>query len=405
MAVRIDLLIDLPDLAALKLVGGFKGTYRTVRWVHIIETTEVVSYVQNDELIILTGVAINNEASFVELVHGLIKRNAAGLIVNIGKYFSKIPDCVLKIGEDNDFPIFELPWEISIADVTKTICETIVKRQLEELAYQDLLMNIIFFNKISYEDFKERMSAHGYSSLHSYRIAIVEIDRFQNYIVSKGLKNEQEIANLKDSFLRTVNSVTTDSIHYPISFFQNDSVVILLVNEESRFMNLSSIAHSVIESVKRSFSDITVNIAFGNIYPEFSKIPVSYKEAEKTLKAMEAEGYKERVGFYSDIGAYKLITEIKDMDLIKEYYDQTVGVLEQYDAWNETDYAKIFYVFLQENGNYIQTAKRLYLHRNTLVYKINKIQEILKLDITDVKVRFEFYLGYLLQSIHGLKHD
>ena len=95
-----------------------------------------------------------------------------------------------------------------------------------------------------------------------------------------------------------------------------------------------------------------------------------------------------------------MLTEIENIGFLKEYYDDTVGKLERYDAQNDTDYTKIFYIFLQENGNYIQTSQKLYIHRNTLIYKINKIQEIIKRDLTDTKVRLEFYIGYLIKQIN-----
>ena len=60
---------------------------------------------------------------------------------------------------------------------------------------------------------------------------------------------------------------------------------------------------------------------------------------------------------------------------------------------------EILYTFLQEDGSYIQTASRLFMHRNTLLYKINKIHEILKVDLSDPKVRFEINLGFMVKKL------
>lgn len=403
MGLRIDQLISLSELKDLKLVGGANGVFNIVRWVHVVETPDLMDYVQNDELIIITGVGIyNNDAGFVELLHGLMEKKAAGLVVNIGKYITKVPESIIKLADENDFPVFELPWEVSLADLTRIICEEIVKRHFEEISYQDMLMNIIFFNKISYEDFIERISTYGYSSLNSYRILIVQIDKFNQYLESKNIKKEQNIMLMKDTFLRSVNSSVSENRWRPLSFLQNDSVVMLLINEKDRFTNLTMLSEIIRESAKKNFPDISVNIGIGNVYSDFSKIKRSYLEAEKAIRVLKAEGVSDETKSYSNIGVYKLLTEINDVSLIKEYYDETVGKLENYDAQNNTDFAKIFYVFLQENGNHIQTAQKLYLHRNTLMYKINKIQEIIKRDLTDTRVRFEFYLGYLVKMINDI---
>ena len=399
MGVRFDQLISLPELKALKLVSGSKGVHKLVRWVHVIETPDLLQYVQSDELVILTGVAVsNNIQAFIDLVEGLIEKNVVGLIVNVGKYFDKVPDEINKIADANDFSILELPWEISIAEITKTICEEVVRRHMEEVSYQDLLMNTIFFNKISQEDFKKRISDLGYSSINSFRIAIVSLDNLQEYLTSKNIKDEKNIIHIKDIFFNSVNSAVSDSRSRPISYLQNNSVILLLINEKGRYANLNILSEIIRESCKNNFPDNSVSIAMGNVYTEFSQIKKSYLEAEKALKVIKAEGKSDETVYYSNIGAYKLITEIENSSLLKEYYYDTLGKLEQYDLQNHTDFTAVLNAFLQENGSYIQAAQRLYMHRNTLMYKINKIQELIKMDLSDPKVRFECYLGFLVKK-------
>lgn len=399
MGVRFDQLLGMPDLKSLKLVSGSKGIYKIVRWVHVVETPDLLRYVQSDELVILTGVGVSNDISaFIELVQGLIEKNAVGLILNVGKYFKKVPIEINKIAEENDFAILELPWEISIAEITRIICEEVVKRHIEEISFQDLLMNIIFFNKISYEDFAQRISDLGYGSINSYRIAIVSTESLQENLCSKSDKDDKSLIHIKDIFFNSVNSAVSDSRGRPISYLQNKSVILLLINEKERYTKLNVLSQIIRESCKKNFPDISVSIALGNVYTEFSNIKKSYTEAEKALKVIRAEGKPDETMFYSNIGAYKLITEIENTAILKDYYYDTLGKLDQFDLQNHTDFAAILYAFLQENGSYIQTAQRLYMHRNTLMYKINKVQELLNRDLSDPKVRFECYLGFLVKK-------
>lgn len=401
MGVRIDQLISLPELKDLKLVGGSKGISKIVRWVHSLETPDLIKYVQNDELIMLTGIGVfNNSSSFIEMINGLIEKKAAGLIVNVGKYLTEVPEDIKKLADENDFPVFEIPWKASLAEITRIIGGNIIKRHLEESLCQDLLKNIILFNKITYEDFIERISMYEYKYLNSFRIIIVAIDKFKQYLSSENIKDEQSIVHFKDEFLEMVNSAIWDSRFRPISFLQNDSVVSLIINEKDKFANITMISKLIRESNKKSFPHISINIGIGNTYTEFSEIKRSYIEAEKALKVIKAEDDSDKTMFYSKIGVYKLLTEIENINLVKEYYYDTVGRLEQYDEQNNTDFARILYIFLQENGNYVQTSQKLFMHRNTLIYKINKIQEITKMDLTDAKVRLEFYLGYLIKQVN-----
>lgn len=394
MGVRFDQLLGMPELKDLKLVAGSNGTYKMVRWVHVVETPDLLDYVQSDELIILTGMGVsNNLPDFVELIEGLIKKSAVGLILNVGKYFDRVPDEIKKIADANEFAILELPWEISIAEVTKVICEEIVKRHMEDIANQDLLMNIIFFNKVSYEDFAKKIDHYSYGSFKSYRVAIVSMEGLQ------GSEDDQKMAIMKQVFYNSVCSAASDSRHRAISYLVNRTVILLLINEKDRYTNLNIFADMIRENCRNNFPDQSFNVSMGDVYTEFSQIRRSYQEAEKALTAARAEGSTDSNVFYSDIGAYKLLTEIENRELLNHYYLDTLGKLEQYDLQNNSNYMEILYTFLQEDGSYIQTASRLFMHRNTLLYKINKIHEILKADLSSPKVRFEIYLGFMVKKI------
>lgn len=394
MGVRFDQLLTMPELKDLKLVAGSSGTYKIVRWVHVVETPDLLKYVQSDELIILTGMGVlNNPSDFVELIEGLIEKNAAGLILNVGKYFERVPDEIKRIGDENEFAIMELPWEVSIAKETKIICEEIVKRHMEEIANQDLLMNIIFFKKVSYEDFVKKLSDYSYGSFKSYRIAIVSMESLQS------CEDDQRLAGMKQVFYNSVSSAASDSRHRAISYLVNKSVILLLLNEKERYTNLNIFADMIRENCKNNFPEQSFIVSMGNVYNEFSQIRRSYQEAEKAIKAARADGGKDRNISYSEIGAYKLLTEIENTELLKQYYIDTLGRLEQYDVQNNSDFMEILYTFLQEDGSYIQTASRLFMHRNTLLYKINKIHEILKVDLSNPKVRFEINLGFMVKKL------
>lgn len=402
MSVRFDQLLSLPELKDLKLVSGSNGINKIVRWVHVIENPEdMAEYAQSDELIIVTGVKIlNGKNAFLDLIKNLIKKKAAGLVVNVGKYIERVPDCVKSLSDENDFPVFEFPWKFSLTELTRIICSDIVKRHLEEASCQDLLMSAIFFNTITYENFLERISAYGYKYLNSLRIIIVNMDNVQQYLNSKDIKEEQGIAHVRDTFLRAVNSSIWESSFRPISFLQNYSVVLLLINEKDRSTNLTNLLESIRENSKKFLPEVNVSIGVGEVHTEFSEIKKSYIEAEKALKVTTAKEELDKTIFYEDIGAYKILTEIHNIDFLREYYDSTVGKLKKYDEQNHTDFTKIFYVFLKENGNYIKASKKLYLHRNTLIYKINKIQELINRDLADTGVRLEFYMGYLIKELN-----
>ncbi len=276
-----------------------------------------------------------------------------------------------------------------------------LKNNLQRFSCQDLLMNIISFDKITCGDFMEIISSFGYTSLNSFRTIIVSIVNFEKYLSSKNIRDEESILNMRNDFLTSINGLIWNAKCLPLSFLKNESVVFLIINENDSHIDLKMFSETIKETIKKLFPDISVNIGISNLHNEFPNIKRSYIEAEKALKFLKAEYSSDEVIFYSNIKSYKIITELKNINLLKEYYDDTVGKLDKYDAQNSTNFSNILYVFLKQNGNCIQAAQKLYLHRNTLMYKINKIQEIIKSDLTDADVKFEFYLGYMIKHINN----
>ena len=108
-------------------------------------------------------------------------------------------------------------------------------------------------------------------------------------------------------------------------------------------------------------------------------------------------GWKNILIHYNELGAYQLLLAITDKDAKRNYYNSVLGKLEQYDKNNKTNYLEFLYTFLDNNIN--ATADKMFVHRNTIVYKINKIEELLDRDLSDMEVRIELYLASMLRNI------
>ena len=86
-------------------------------------------------------------------------------------------------------------------------------------------------------------------------------------------------------------------------------------------------------------------------------------------------------------------------DLIKENC-QTLAltILKEYDKLNHTDLFRTLRVYLQCERNYVATAKTLHLHRNSLVYRISRIKELIHNDLSSYESRIHILMSYELLS-------
>ena len=102
------------------------------------------------------------------------------------------------------------------------------------------------------------------------------------------------------------------------------------------------------------------------------------------LSQIAAKDLEERKIFWWEEMKYEeLLLEISSLPQVKSYVEERLYSLEEYDRKHGTDFVETLEVMMQNGGSKKQTAEKLYLHRNTMMYRVKKIEEILKCNIGD----------------------
>ena len=131
----------------MKLVAGGRGLRNLVDWVHTVEEMDYVSFFIGRELIITTGIREKDEETLVRFVKSLHETGASGLVINIGKYITRVPRGVIAYSEEAGFPVFTLPWEVHLVDFNRDLCNLIYKTMQEQDGLETALQKAIFSRK------------------------------------------------------------------------------------------------------------------------------------------------------------------------------------------------------------------------------------------------------------------
>lgn len=118
-----------------QLIGGEKAKKRNVKWVHVVEITQIDHLLNGNELILTTGIAWKeNEPLFLSWLQQLIQANAAGLCIEMGTHISAIPQKGIDLAEKHDFPIILFHQEVPFVAITQDIHSVIINRQYTVLS-------------------------------------------------------------------------------------------------------------------------------------------------------------------------------------------------------------------------------------------------------------------------------
>lgn len=103
--------------------------------------------------------------------------------------------------------------------------------------------------------------------------------------------------------------------------------------------------------------------------------------------------------YYEELGLYRLLAGLRAQDELKRFYEETLGVLVRYDREHNTELVRTLEVFFEQNANASQTARALFVHRNTLNYRLQRVADLTGLDLNDAEARLAFQLAL---KIHRL---
>lgn len=117
----------------------------------------------------------------------------------------------------------------------------------------------------------------------------------------------------------------------------------------------------------------------GRFYPQPNNLHRAYQEAKVAITVGHHIQGSPFI-FFDDLGVLRLVFQQNLQDL-EDYVEQTIGPLLQYDPEHDSDLMSSLLVYLEKSGDIKKAADTLYIHVNTLRYRIKKIEELLNVDL------------------------
>jgi DNA-binding PucR family transcriptional regulator len=164
---------------------------------------------------------------------------------------------------------------------------------------------------------------------------------------------------------------------------------------ESESEKNNDILRNILEKIAEKMSGLVATAALGGRFESLQDARKSYLQAIKVLRFTKLQATSSPIYAYEQLGIYKLLFEIEP-DKLAVYYQEVIEPLNQYDRKNHMDLVHSLFVYLEENCNAAKTAKRLFVHRNTLDYRLKKIEKITGRSLDNPYERLTLQLGVIV---------
>lgn len=481
----------------IHIAAGHQGLNRTVKWVHVVEVAKISNLLKGKELILSTGVGWKeNKSLFMSFVQQLIECDASGLCIEIGTYASSIPQEVIDLADECQFPIILFLKEVPFVEITQDIHAYLINQHYQIISnlesysqelnkkllsighYDEILKflhhylghQVIFkingkevelvpkyvkrsdeeqqsFDSALYPQQKIASQSIQILGNEYAELSIVSIDKEINefdllildrtatalaqhllrdlYVEEKKraqehewlkswlegehtseaifdyladhetelrfkggfvsifrFKSSKQYLNLDITYFKLLCRTIFEQqgfSTFPVDF--RNSVIFIMVNKR----DLKTWKHRMKMGIKYLLKSDFVNkkrvpkflIGVGKFVENLSHMDKSYRTALETIKIQNQLGEKANSYFYEDLHIYRIISLIHKCSDLHEVVMEYLEPVIQYDKKYNGKLMETLKVYLECNGSKKETARKLFVVRQTLYHRIQKLEKLL----------------------------
>ena len=185
---------------------------------------------------------------------------------------------------------------------------------------------------------------------------------------------------------------------------EKNIIIVKEIKDKDTYEDLEKTAQVIVDMLNTE-AMARVRVAFGTIIKDIKEVSRSYKEAKMALDVGKIFYSDKKVMAYSNLGIGRLIYQLPlplCKMFIKEIFDDNTP--DNFDEETLTTINKFF----ENNLNVSETSRKLYVHRNTLVYRLEKIKKITGLDLREFDHAIVFKVAMMvkmyLDSLNSSKY-
>ena len=181
---------------------------------------------------------------------------------------------------------------------------------------------------------------------------------------------------------------------FVLSINETDIAVIKQLNEVAEPEELEKIAKSMEDTLKNELYVKTV-IGIGTVAEHLRELSDAYKEAQTAIEVGKVFDTEKSIMHYENLGIgrliYQLPTTLCDIFLSEVFKKNSIDSLDQETLFTINK-------FFENNLNVSETSRKLFVHRNTLVYRLEKIKKLTGLDLRQFDHAIVFKVALMVRK-------
>ena len=385
-------ILELDCMKGTRLLAGKDNLIHPVQWIHIIYEKDISKWISKNILVCTDGMEFSNpEKDLMQILYQLHDANAAGLIVLIGLHINVISKRVIALAEELQIPLISMLDGNEARKMISEVGNACVRSQKNDIR-SDILKKLLYFpqNDKTRAKYRKILFPNG----EVYIPVCFEVDRDEN--TGNG-RSAQWAQRHMFSLLRKESRVSVDKF---LCYRENDFCATLIPSYETD----TNILYEKMDSIRKEIfkkTGCTFSIGIGKAVSDIDQVMQGISQARAAVDSIHMCHKRDTVRMYEKMGIYRIFFSMSDDRQLKQISANILGHIPEEEE--SQSLLETLNCYILNGCNLTKTADELFIHRNTLKYRLNRIREILGEDPDDVNQNFRLHLAFKIRKYLEMK--
>ena len=388
---RVKDLLLLNSLEGIERLAGNSAMGNIISNMNVMEVPDVADWVQKDEFLMTTGYQYRDDVTqFLALIPRLKEQNVAALGIKPGRYIDEIPQNVIDCCNEYGLPLLKLPIQTSFSLVIREAMEKILLydiRHEENFVYQ-----LIHPKQVTKKELTEAASSFGISvtntTVFHFILPIFRAadPQYQNAALRKLIKDALE----------------DDSCHV-LTMVYHGLITILCVSDNEDTWKNTYLAAS--ETLSKIAKDGGLQLCVSSSGSSITHLDIVYQDTDRLRSIAASLENSNSIVTWEALGLYAILPYISNTPFHEYCLKKYIVPLLQYDNSHNSHLYETLEEYINCDCNMKLSANNLFVHYNTMNYRISIIKDILNLDLTNSNVITEINLALKIERFVRNSYD
>lgn len=399
MALYCRDLFQLKNFSRAKLIAGEKGLNREISWPYVRMTESISQWLYGQELIFVIYTDIGkDDNSFLSLIEECIYKKLSGIVILIDdKHINSIPKNVIYRANEENFPVFIMPWDVKLIDITQEILFKSEQKQEEKKNAKRFLESIIFCQDNFQKDIYALAEFYNIKLRPFHYVCLFKIQNTSSISYDLEQISKHIIHSLEEAL--NIENQTLIPMEYA-----NSLMFLMFANDYNESKKSLEAVEAVFNLLSSKYSEVEISLSFSRIRETTSDIKISYREAFKALSMIDICHRDSKIIKYKELGIIRWLVELSNIKEIQQYCYENLGPILEHDKNHGMDLMGTLKCYFQNNRHLLKTSQELFIHRNTLIYRLSTIKDLLKIDLDDAMIDLELFNSILIYEFINLQN-